>query len=64
MTLTVTTIRHNMSPQRVSNFLEAYHRDEVMCKRVDTERLIKRGSSRTRVNEDGIDIETLVQIVK
>ena len=60
----------NLSTRRVEEtkfqdeFLEAYHRDEVMCKRVDTERLIRRGSSRTRVNEDGIDIETIVQIAK
>ena len=62
--LTVTTIRHELSENKLSEIISQYQTNEELLKRVNIESLLKRNFSRVVIDENGYKIETVVAIDK
>ena len=62
--LTITTIRHKLSKEKLDEIMLQYQSDKNLLKRIDIDRLAKNKFSRKVVQEKGYKIETIVFIEK
>ena len=63
MKIITTTIRHKQNEMQLAEFLEAC-KDPRLAKRYQPDRLLKTGFSRTVIEENRAQIETIVQVEK
>jgi hypothetical protein len=62
MRLEVHTIRYGVTEPEVESFVAQYLSDERGRKRFDADAFSKSGKSRTMIVEDGMKIETIIQL--